>query len=288
MENRSKSPVISPIPYRGSKRVQVPFILRHLPIDLHTLWEPFVGSGAVSLGAAHVGLGKRYELGDVLSPLVGIWELILKDPVSLIDQYTILWEKQLLHPCTYYNEVRASYNANPNAAGLLYLIARCVKNAVRFNQRGEFNQSPDWRRLGMRPDVLRARVQRAHDLLVGRTSTWVGDYSHALCQAAMQDVVYMDPPYLGGGETEYYQGLDYPRFLEQLAQANDRHLSFLVSFDGRCGDHTYGQELPKDLGLVRLEVQVGRSSQATLHGRVEETVESLYLSPALVRRIKLS
>ena len=38
---------------------------------------------------------------------------------------------------------------------LLYLLARCVKAAVRYNASGEFNQSPDNRRRGMPPHDAR-------------------------------------------------------------------------------------------------------------------------------------
>lgn len=278
-----------PIPYQGSKRLQVPVILRCLPPDTQTLWEPFVGSGAVTIGAAIAGVGRWYEVGDSLVPLVGIWELLLRAPDHLADRYDALWTQQLSDPRRHYDMVRDAYNANPDAVQLLYLIARCVKNAVRFNRHGHFNQSPDLRRLGMKPEVLRARARRVHQLLAGRASARAGDYSYALERATKRDVVYMDPPYLGvsgARDTRYYQGLDYPRFLGQLAIARDRGLSFLVSFDGRCGDRTYGQELPEDLGLTRLDVHVGRSSQATLSGRIEETVEALYLSRALVHRLE--
>ena len=183
--------------------------------------------------------------------------------------------------------MRAQFNRERAPAQLLYLIARCVKNAVRFNAAGGFNQSPDNRRRGMRPDIFRARARAAHRLLAGRARVICADYSESLRAAGRQDVVYMDPPYLGVSGTHnrrYHQGLDLERFIEELAAAQGRSLSFLVSFDGRCGDRVYG-ELPPALGLTRLEVSNGRSAQATLSGRNEETVESLYLSTALVRRL---
>jgi DNA adenine methylase len=43
--------------------------------------------------------------------------------------------------------------------------------------------------------------------------------------------------------------------------------------------------MPEDLDLVHIEIDVGRSSQATLLGRNHNTYESVYLSPALLKRI---
>jgi hypothetical protein len=62
-------------------------------------------------------------------------------------------------------------------------------------------------------------------------------------------------------------------------------MSYLVSYDGRTGGKTHGRRLPPSLGLQLVELDAGRSSQSTLLGRAEKTVESLYLSPALVERL---
>ncbi|MCA9637078.1 MAG: DNA adenine methylase, partial [Myxococcales bacterium] len=121
-----------PIPYQGSKRQQVPVILRYLPKDTATLWEPFVGSGALTIGAAASQAAEAHVVGDSLAPLVEIWELILRAPDELCDRYERLWNAQLADPRAYYDRVRDAYNDSPEPAKLLYLIARCVKNAVRF------------------------------------------------------------------------------------------------------------------------------------------------------------
>lgn len=280
-----------PIPYQGSKRRQVQVLLQYFPNDVQTLWEPFVGSGAVTLGAAAAGTAGRFVLSDSLSPLVGIWSKILHSPEELVEDYRRLWEAQQASPRAGYDAVRAAFNLNPEPTQLLYLLTRCVKNSPRFNREGHFNQSPDNRRLGMRPATLQQRVQVAHMLLKERGTCFVGDYSRALAQAGGQDLVYLDPPYMGVSgrrDGRYHQGLDYERFVAELQQANHRKLSYMVSFDGRCGERSYGPGLPESLGLHKLELHLGRSSQATLSGRVEETVESLYLSPALGQRLDLS
>lgn len=55
----------------------------------------------------------------------------------------------------------------------------------------------------------------------------------------------------------------------------------LVSYDGRTGEKTHGERLPDDLNLTLIELYAGRSTQATLLGRDDVTIESLYLSPRL-------
>lgn len=278
-----------PIPYQGSKRRLAPIILRYLPRDTATLREPFVGSGAVTIAAAMGHRARAYVVADTLAPLVGIWDAILHRSTALADAYEAIWSAQRTDPRAHFDAVRETFNRERDPAQLLYLVARCVKNAVRFNAEGHFNQSPDLRRSGVQPALLRRRVEAVHALLAGRARALCADYRESLEAAAPGDVVYMDPPYLGVSGTRdgrYHQGLDYPRFVADLADANARGVSYLVSFDGRSGTKTYGPGLPGSLALHKSEIHVGRSSQATLHGRTDETVESLYLSPGLVARLR--
>jgi DNA adenine methylase len=79
--------------------------------------------------------------------------------------------------------------------------------------------------------------------------------------------------------------LDLTAFEDALRRLNSRDIPYLISFDGHCGTREYGRELAPDLDLVRVLLVAGRSSQATLLGRNETTVESLYVSPALRDRL---
>ena len=56
---------------------------------------------------------------------------------------------------------------------------------------------------------------------------------------------------------------------------------YALSYDGHKAGVSYGIRLPDYLGLERVEIKAGRSSQSTLLGYSRVTYESLYLSPAL-------
>ncbi|MBI5562005.1 MAG: DNA adenine methylase [Deltaproteobacteria bacterium] len=112
-----------------------------------------------------------------------------------------------------------------------------------------------------------------------------------MSEANPDDLVYMDPPYQGvsgGRDSRYLEGLSCEKFAAALQDMNRRRLSFIISYDGRTGEKVYGGVLPERLNLKHIEVKAGVSSQATLLGRTAETIESLYISPALVKRIGLS
>ena len=274
-----------PIPYQGSKRRLAQAILRFAPARSDRWLEPFAGSAALTIAAARRDLARGYVIGERLEPLAALWSAILATPERVADLYEGLWTEQHADPASHFNAVRTRFNAEHDPVLLLYLLARCVKNAVRFNPRGEFNQSADHRRRGMRPQTMRVQILRAAQLLAGSTAVLASDYRELLAQATPRDLVYMDPPYQGvsGRDKRYVAQLDLEAFTAELHGLNQRDVPYLLSFDGSCGDVQYGRPLPESLGLSRVAIDAGRSSQATLAGRSARTVESLYVSPALRR-----
>jgi DNA adenine methylase len=282
-EIRSRVP--HPIPYRGSKRSLAPKILAIVAGKKYRrLYEPFAGSAAITIAAATRRIADEYMIGDLLEPLVGIWKQIVSSPDLLANAYEELWCGQLEGDLEYYNRVREEFNRSRGSASLLYLLTRCVKNALRFNQQGEFNQSHDKRRLGIHPNKMRFELLESSLLLAGRTQAICADFETTIKQATEDDLVYMDPPYEGtttGTDKRYYQGLNRRHLIHVLTDLNRRKVPFLLSYDGRCGDKIYGTELPDTLNLMRLELTAGRSSQSTLSGRNEVTIESLYVSANL-------
>ncbi|MGH9794605.1 MAG: DNA adenine methylase [Candidatus Acidiferrales bacterium] len=274
-----------PIPYQGSKRQLAAAILSFVPSGKYErLIEPFAGSAAITLAAAQKRIFSRYTIGDVLPPLAAIWQAILHSPQKLVEEYRGLWNSQLSNPRQRFNDIREQFNRDHNPAKLLFLLARCVKNSVRFSRNGDFNQSADMRRLGVRPGTLKKEILAAHNLLSGRCQVLCGDFRQTLLKAGPRDIVYMDPPYEGvsrGRDSRYVAGVPRDLLVGALDELNHRGVQFLLSYDGTCGEKKYGEPLPASLGLRRVLLDAGRSSQATLSGRKWKTTESLYLSPGL-------
>lgn len=246
--------------------------------------EPFAGSAAVTLAAAHHQKFARYVLGDKLESLVALWQGIIEHPEPIADEYEALWHRERGKPIDEYYKIRNEFNGDRHPAKLLYLLARCVKNAVRFNPAGDFNQSADKRRSGTRPDLMRKELISAHRLLEGKADAVCADFLDLFQASRPGDFFYLDPPYQGtseGRDSRYIGGVTRKRIIEGLAILNERGNPFILSYDGACGDHTYGDRLPPELGS-RVLLDVGRSSQATLNGKDHVTIESLYISHNLV------
>ena len=118
-------------------------------------------------------------------------------------------------------------------------------------------------------------------LLKGKSIFTSLDYREITKQARPGDIVYMDPPYQGvctTRDSRYFSGIEFPAFVECVEDLNRRGIDFIISYDGKCGDKQYGEDLPEELGLRKIMLTAGLSSQSLLLGKKETTVEALYLS----------
>lgn len=269
------------VPYQGSKRRLAPQILSALGGRRYArMFEPFAGSAAMTLAAAQAGVAERFVLGDGYAPLAALWRRALAEPAALAADYAAIWHAQHEGPRAHYLAERERFWAEPEPARLLYLLARAVKNAPRWSQDGRFNQSPDHRRRGVHPDKVRAAADAVAALLAGRCEVRDGDFAAQLADAGADDLVYLDPPYVGtstGRDRRYASGLAPERLIETVAALRARGAAVLISYDGETGGRSYAPPLPASLGLERRLLDAGRSSQATLLGRDERTLEALYL-----------
>jgi DNA adenine methylase len=289
------------IPYQGSKRKLADTILQYVEgVEIDTLYEPFLGSGAITLAAAAKGVGSKYVLNDKYAPIMELWDLIINSPEIAADKYEAVWRGQIpncdeVDPIAYsyehFMDIRKQFNEDSDPVKFLYLLARCVKNAIRFNSKGEFNQGPDKRRKGTAPSKMRSNIFGASQVLQGKSSIFSEDFKSITAMATSKDLIYMDPPWQGTStkkDTRYAFILQLEELIAELDELNKRNVPYLLSFDGVCGDKSYGKDLPEHLNLNKVMLDAGRSSQAILLGREDKTLESLYLSPALIKKMEVT
>lgn len=273
-----------PIPYQGSKRILAADILRFFPQKIDRLIEPFAGSAAITIASAYYFKANKFIVNDINEPLINLWDKIVNEPQTIIRDYHHIWNNQLGNEEEFYYQIRDNFNQTKEPKYLLFLLARCVKAAVRYNAEGNFNQSPDKRRKGRLPENMRSDILNVSNLLKDKVTFYSVDYEKILDMATENDLVYMDPPYQGtakNGGFRYMEDLNHENFVISLYKLNKRNIPFILSYDGRTDNKTYGEELPKELNLHKIEIDAGRSSIATLHSRNERTYEAVYISDNL-------
>lgn len=258
--------------------------MRYANSPYETLYEPFAGSAAITIYAARHNLAKNFIIGDSFSELIELWRLMINKPEKVSSAYSKIWHDQKDDDIDYFLKRREEFNSSRDPVILLYLIARCVKNAVRFNKYGYFTQSADKRRKGTHPKKMQESIFGVSYLLKNKTEFYSGDFSKCIQGCNKNDLVYMDPPYQGttyGRDKRYFQQLDKELLYVELENLNERGIAWILSYDGHTGDTVYGEELPTYLDAEKLLLNAGRSSQATLSGKDSITYESLYLSRSL-------
>ena len=276
------------VQYQGSKRNLAPLILQYMPRKFNRLIEPFAGMAAITIAVSKQQRANQYSLNDLNAPLMGILREAIETPDVLVAEYSKVWNEQLVFEggsVAHFYKVRDEFNAgDKSAANMLYLLARCVKGSVRYSSTGMFNQSPDKRRKGTSPTTLAKNVYQISSYLKGKTTFSSLDYREILKQAVPGDLVYMDPPYQGvciSHDNRYYAGIEFDDFVGAVDELNSRGIDFMISYDGQCGEKQYGIDLPENLGLRKVLLNAGLSSQSVLLGRKEVTYEALYLSDKL-------
>lgn len=277
------------VQYQGSKRKLAAQILQYMPAKFDRLIEPFSGMAAISIATAMESRADSYILNDLNKPLVNMLEEAIENPKTLVDEYRKVWNEQFSYGdnhVEHFYVVRDRFNEGQKTpANLLYLVARCVKGAVRYGANGKFNQSPDKRRHGTNPDTLEHNVYAISRLLKGKTSFFALDYHDVFEMARPGDLVYMDPPYQGVTnvrDNRYFSGVPFDEFAEAIRILNNKHVDYLISYDGLCGGKEYGEDLPESLGCKKIMLNAGLSSQALLLGKKATTFEALYLSESLI------
>ena len=274
------------IKWTGSKRSQASEILSLLP-PYRRYFEPFVGGGALLFSAAVPGS----VAGDVYKPLIDLWRLIQCDPVAVVDNYRTQWNAltaeldQLYlnnlprHETLpiYFYQVRERFNRSRDPLDLNFIMRTCVNGIVRFNDKGDFNNSFHLSRRGMEPARFEKVVESWQRSIQG-VEFLCQDYELTLERSTMNDFVYLDPPY-AANKQRYAEDLDLTRFFAALDRLNQRGVKWALSFDGRRGDQNLVHDVPKDLYKRHLLLSSGLSAvHKVLNGPVEDVEESLYLN----------
>ena len=275
------------IPYQGSKRSVANLILGFAGQKYDRFLDVFAGSGSMTIAAASRNVAKKYIINDFNTPLAELHRNIIELPKQISAEYKNIWEGQIDESEDYYNKIRFEFNNDKSPSKLLYLLARCVKSSVRYNNLGEFNQSHDKRRLGTYPKTMTHNIQSISDILKSKTCVSSVDYREVISSSNSSDLIYLDPPYQNTGKNggfRYSHDINHPQLYNTISELITKNQNVILSYDGMTGNRSHGFFDFTKLGMRKILIDMGKSSQATLLKRSENSFESLYLSPSLVNQ----
>ena len=259
----SDSPRVKPfksqlLKWIGNKQRFAHEIVSYFPARYGTYFEPFIGSGSVL-----ATLSPSKAVGsDVFKPLVEIWQTLHTSPESLM-----LWYAQRRaimmsgEKVAKYEEIKASYNAGPNGADLLFLCRSCYGGVVRFRKADGYMSTPCGVHTPIPATKFALRVKEWNRRTVGAKFI-LADFEEAMSQAKAGDLIYCDPPYTDTQAILYgAQSFSLARLFRVIAECKGRGVKVALSIDGtkRSGEKICDVPTPEGLFEEEALVNCGRS-----------------------------
>ena len=255
----------------GNKQRFAHEIVGYFPAVFGTYFEPFLGSGAV-LGTL---APRRAIAADVIEPLIVLWQTVANNPGEVKKWYSERWAAMMRgEKVEVYEQIKASYNANPNAADFVFITRSCYGGVVRFRRDG-YISTPCGIHNPVAPESFSNRVDVWHTR-TKQTTFLLADFESVMNAAKGSDVVYCDPPYTHTQAIIYgAQAFDLERLFFAIARCKKRGVHVLLSIDGskRSGNLLCDVPIPDGLFETEAFVNCGRSMLRRFQMR-GETLES--------------
>lgn len=237
----------------GNKQRFAHEIIGYFPKEYRTYYEPFLGSGAVlATLAPKNGVGS-----DIFAPLIDIFQTLKSNPDLLKRWYRERWERmQAGKKLEVYEEIKQSYNDNPNGADFLFLSRSCYGGVIRFRQVDGYMSTPCGVHEPIPPHSFSHRVDVWHKRL-GQVEFVCSDYLEIMERACPGDLIYCDPPY-SHSQTILYgaQSFDLSELFKVIARCKQRGVYVALSIDGTKKSDNLICDVPLPKGLFEQEAFV--------------------------------
>lgn len=242
----------------GSKQRVAHQIISYFPVEFGAYYEPFLGSGGV-LGTL---IPNQAIASDTFEPLIQIWQTLKDSPNILKEWYRVRWERMSKgSKVEVYEQIKASYNKNPNGADLLFLTRSCYGGVVRFRKADGYMSTPCGIHNPISPESFSRRVDEWHKRVTGTTFLHL-EFEEAMNLAKPGDLVYCDPPYAYSQAILYgAQSFSLVHLLEVIAKCKKRGVFVALSIDGtkRSGNMICDLPIPDGLFEHEIMIDIGHS-----------------------------
>lgn len=154
----------------------------------------------------------------------------------------------------------------------LFISRTTTNGLIRYNKKGEFNNSFHFTRRGIHPTSLKNIILEWSNLLNENNVLFIHQ-SYENVKSTSNDLIYLDPPY-ANTKGMYYGGIDLDMFFNWLSIQKG---NYILSFDGKSGnlDNTYN--VPNNLYSNHIYIKSGLSSFRKLKNDNISVYESLYI-----------
>lgn len=242
----------------GNKQKFAGEISRFFPVSYKTFYEPFLGSGAIMATVSPLnGVGS-----DISNPLIEIWNMLKTDSDQLIQWYADRRNRvELEGKKEVYEDVKESFNQNPNGADFLFLTRSCYGGIVRFRKADGYMSTPCGVHNPISVESFTKRVVEWKSRLRNVDFECV-DYKSIFDRAVEGDFIYCDPPY-SHSQSILYGSQDFSliELFEKITEAKEKGVNVVLSIDGKkkSGNYLCDLPIPENVFEEEIYVQLGRS-----------------------------
>lgn len=270
------------VKWAGGKRQIIDKLLKLVPVEYNTYYEPFVGGGALLFELSP----KNAVINDSNKELMNVYKLISTDQgyeevVKLLNTY----EKK--HNEKFYYQIRnldkdkekfKRLSPAEHAARTIYLNKACFNGLYRVNSKGEFNV-PFNKKLKINTYDSQNMILAYVYFQSNNIKMLSTDFEEAVKDAKKGDFIYFDPPYDSENETTFNSytevgfGKDEQiRLAKVYKELSDRGCYVMLSNHNT----TLINELYKDYNIHVITAKRNINSKGEKRGKVEEVIITNY------------
>ena len=269
------------VKWAGGKRQILDKLIKYVPEDFNSYYEPFVGGGALFFELSP----KNAVINDSNEELINVFRCI-KDEEKLTKMCNELNHHEANHSEEYYYKIR-NIDRDKNkfnrlsdykrAARTIYLNKACFNGLYRVNSKGEFNV----------PFGKKLKVNTYEGQNIGIIHAYLNfnnikilsiDFEEAVKDAKEGDFIYFDPPY--DSDTSTFNSYTEDGFSkdEQIRLSNVfKNLSDRGCYVMLSNHNTVLiNELYKDFYIHKITAKRNINSNGKKRGKVEEVIITNY------------
>ena len=270
------------VKWAGGKRQIIDKLLKLVPVEYDTYYEPFVGGGALLFELSP----KEAVINDSNKELMNVYKTISSDKgyeetLKLLNTY----EKK--HDEAFYYKIRnldkdkekfAKLNDYERAARTIYLNKACFNGLYRVNSKGEFNV-PFNKKLKINTYDGQNMTLAYVYFQTNKITMLSTDFEEAVKDAKKGDFIYFDPPYDSENDdtfnsyTEEGFGKEEQRRLARVyKELSDRGCYVMLSNHNT----TLINELYNEFNIHVIRAKRNINSKGEKRGKVEEVIITNY------------
>ena len=269
------------VKWAGGKRQIMDKLMKYVPYEFDTYYEPFVGGGALLFELSP----KKAVINDSNKELMNVYEVLcneekFKKLCSVLNTYERDHSEEFYYELRNKDRNKSAFNRLSDytrAARTIYLNKACFNGLYRVNSKNEFNV-PFGKKVKVNTYEGSNLITVSNYLTMNDIRILNVDFEEAVSTAKKGDFVYFDPPYDSetstfNSYTEEGFGKEQQRRLARVFKELDEKGVYVM-----LSNHNTMliNELYKDYNIHVIEAKRNINSNGNKRGKVEEVIITNY------------